>query len=314
MPGVSGRVALFVDKPDWHSRRLAAAFAARGIEATPVAMAACAIDTGSESGLCLPGFAEALPAAVFVRCLPGGSFAPVTLRLGLLHLLRAAGVPVSNDARAIECCVDKSMTSMLLRRAGLATPRTWVVQSLGRARAVAEQEAAADAPLVLKPLFGSQGRGLTLIRGPDDLPGDEAALAGVFYLQDYIAGDARGWRDIRVLVAGGKVLGAMLRRGVRWITNAHQGAHCESVVAARPVADLALRAARAVGADYAGVDIIEDRQGRPLVLEVNSMPAWSALQRVHKHDITQAMVDALCADGFAGRLAPPRAVGAAGGS
>lgn len=314
MPEPWERVAIFVDKPDWHCRRLVAAFADRGVEAVPVAMAACAFDTGSEPGLGLPEFPDHLPAAAFVRCLPGGSFEQVTLRLGLLHLLRAAGVRVCNDARAIECCVDKSMTSMLLQSAGLATPRTWVVQGLAPARSLVARHASADAPLVLKPLFGSQGRGLGLIHGPHDLPSEEDALAGVYYLQDYVAGDAQGWRDLRVLVAGGEVIGTMLRRGVSWVTNAHQGAHCERHAPSPAVARLALQAVRAVGADYAGVDIIHDPQGRPLVLEVNSMPAWSALQRVHDHDITLAMVDALCASGFATDRTLPRVAGAAGGS
>ena len=89
------RVAIFVDRPDWHARRLASAFAARGVDARFVSMSDCAIETGAagqqgHAGLMIPGFEAAAPEAVFVRCLPGGSFEQVTLRLGLLHALRAA--------------------------------------------------------------------------------------------------------------------------------------------------------------------------------------------------------------------------------
>ncbi len=291
------RIAIFVDRPDWHARRLAGAFAAREIETRFVSLGDCgietgAIETGGHAGLVIPGFAAAAPDAVFVRCLPGGSFEQVTLRLGLLHALRAAGRVVCNDARAIECCVDKSMTSYLLERAGLPTPKTWVAQSLDQARAIVARWAGPNQPLVIKPLFGSQGRGLRLVERPEDLPSAEEA-DGVYYLQGYVRSGRDGWQDQRILIAGGRAIGAMLRRGVSWITNAHQGAHCERCALDPRSAELAVAAGRAVGAHYAGVDIIRDSAGRPFVLEVNSMPAWSALQRVHELDITQAMVDAL---------------------
>ena len=100
-----------------------------------------------------------LPRAVLVRSIPAGSFEQVTLRLGLLHALEAMGVAVVNTARAIERCVDKSTTSFLLARAGLPTPPTWVVEQPDAARLLVEQAAARGERLVLKPLFGAQGRG-----------------------------------------------------------------------------------------------------------------------------------------------------------
>ena len=288
------RIAIFVDRPDWHARRLAAAFAARAVESRFVSMAACGFETGSGGlgGLKIPGFDADLPDAAFVRCLPGGSFEQVTLRLGLLHALRAAGLVVCNDARSIECCVDKSMTSYLLERAGLPTPKTWVVQSHERAAAIVDRWARPNQPLVAKPLFGSQGRGLRLVERPEDLP-ESDQIQGVYYLQGYVRSGQDGWEDQRVLVSGGRAIAAMKRRGVSWITNAHQGAHCTPCALDPDSAELAVAAGRAVGAHYAGVDIIRDSAGRAFVLEVNSMPAWSALQRVHDFDITQALVDAL---------------------
>jgi RimK family alpha-L-glutamate ligase len=143
---------------------------------------------------------------------------------------------------------------------------------------------------VLKPLFGSQGRGLKLVAAPSDLPAPEA-VAGVYYLQRFVPTAAKGWRDWRLLVAGGQPVAAMVRHGVQWITNAHQGARCEAARLEPELARLAVAAARAVGVNYAGVDLMQDRQGRFLVLEVNSMPAWSALQKVSDVDVTQALVD-----------------------
>src|SRR5262249_58952159 len=139
-----------------------------------------------------------VPAAVVVRTVSGGGFEAVALRLGMLHALRALGVLVWNDARAIERCVDKSTTSFLLARAGIATPPTWAVESPEAARDIVRREAGYGA-LVLKPLFGSQGRGLRLVRSPDDLPAPRE-VAGGLYLPRFIVGQRdRVFRSFRIL-------------------------------------------------------------------------------------------------------------------
>ena len=279
------RVAIFVDDADWHTRRLKRAFTAQGVEAVSLSLKDSGFEiAGDGHGLRLPGFADALPDGVFVRTISAGSFEQVTMRLGVLHALRELGVPVHNDARAIERCVDKSMTSFLLHKQGIPTPTTWSVESMAAARRLVRAEARPERPLVLKPLFGSQGRGLRLIDGLAALPPAEE-VAGVYYLQQFIRGRAPGWRDWRVFVVGGRAVAAMIRHGTHWRTNASQGARCEGVPAAGELATLATAAAAAVGADYAGVDIMQDADAGYLVLEVNSMPAWAALQRVVAVDI-----------------------------
>ena len=276
----AANVALVVDRPDWHCRELVAAFAALGVRATPVTLPSCAIDTGRASGLRIAGFDHlpdgSLPDGVLVRAMSGGTFEAVTLRLGLLHALRELGTPVWNDARAIERCVDKSMTSFLLARAQIPTPATWVTESRTAAQAIVKE---VSGPLVLKPLFGSQGRGLRLIRRPDELP-QPGEVAGVYYLQRFVAAERDGFRDFRLLVSRGRVVAAMMRHAAHWITNVKQGGRPIAAVADAETRDLALRATAAVGADFAGVDILHGADGRPTVLEVNSMPAWSGLQKV----------------------------------
>ncbi len=283
------RVALFADGDDGHARRLMRSFAALGVEAVRLSLKDCGFSlAGNGHGLELPGFGDALPDAGLVRSVSAGSFEQVTARLGVLHALRELGVPVCNDARAIERCVDKSMTSFLLQAAGLPTPPTWTVESRDAAAAIVRREARGGRPLVLKPLFGSRGRGLKLIADGAELPAADE-VAGLYYLQHYVAGEGEGWRDWRVFVVGGRAEAAMIRHGVEWRTNAALGARCEKVAAEGAVADLAVAAAAAVGADYAGVDIVADRDGRHLVLEVNSMPAWQALGRASGIDIAAAL-------------------------
>jgi tetrahydromethanopterin:alpha-L-glutamate ligase len=278
------RIALMSDGADWHSRTLMREFAAAGARTRMVNLSACGIDTVA-GGLELPGFAHGLPDAVMVRIVPGGSFEAVTLRLGILHALDAIGIPVWNSARAIERCVDKSMTSFLLARAGIPTPPTWAVQSTQQAAAIVERE---SAPLVLKPLFGSQGRGLQLIRSAADLPAP-TRIAGVYYLQRYVGVERQGFHDFRVLVVRGRVVAAMMRHASHWITNVKRGGKPVSAVADATMKELAIAAAAAVGADFAGVDIIHDAAGRAMVLEVNSMPAWSGLQRTTSIDIAAVL-------------------------
>lgn len=288
---MSGAVALFTDGADWHAARLEQAMMRRGVECRRVPLSACGFAVGrTATGLLLPGFGDALPAGAFVRVVGQGSFEQVTLRLGVLHALDRLGVPVYNSARAIEACVDKSMTSFLLAQAGLPTPPSVAVQDVATARAVA----GAWPDCVLKPLFGAQGRGLRRLPRPDDVPEPEA-VAGVYYLQPFVPPRREGeWRDCRVFVVGGRAVAAMIRHGRSWITNVRQGGRCEALAPEGAVADLAVRAAAAVGAGYAGVDLISapGDDGQWLVLEVNSMPAWQGLQSVSNADIA----DALAAD------------------
>jgi RimK family alpha-L-glutamate ligase len=284
-------VGLVVDNWDWHARQLADAFAARGIGTAPIRLSLCAFRTQARSGLHIDGFGESLPDAVVVRTMSGGTFEVVTLRLGILHALRELGVIVWNDARAIERCVDKSMTSFLLARAGIATPDTWVTESFEHARAIVQREAGAGG-LVLKPLFGSQGRGLRLIHKPDDMSRDGNGT-GVYYLQRFVGVERDGYHDFRLLVVRGRVIAAMQRRSSHWITNVKRGGRPVAVVVNDEMNALAVRAAAAVGADFAGVDIVYTADQQPTVLEVNSMPAWSGLQKVTSANIAGIFVDAL---------------------
>ena len=103
------------------------------------------------------------------------------------------------------------------------------------------------------------------------------------------------FRDFRVLVWQGRVIAAMMRHAPHWITNVKRGGRPVAVVPDRPMNEIAVRAASAVGADFAGVDILHDAEGRPTVLEVNSMPAWSGLQRVTALDIASVVAAGLVA-------------------
>lgn len=285
-------VGIVTDTSDWHARSLAKAFASLRVKTRQLRLSDCRIDTGKQRGVVLPGFGDDLPDAVVVRDMSGGTFEAVTLRLGILHALSELNIPVWNSARAIERCVDKSMTSFLLARAGLPTPQTWAMESREAAVEIAAKE---RGPLVLKPLFGSQGRGLRLIRTVEDLPAPNE-VSGVYYLQRFISVERSGFHDFRVLVLRGRVIAAMMRHSSHWVTNVKRGGKPVAAVADGVMCDLAVAATAAVGADFAGVDIIYDSDGRPTILEVNSMPAWSGLQQTTSLDIAAALAAGLAED------------------
>lgn len=287
------RVAVFTDKLDWHVNHTLAAFRALGATPAAVRLSACRIDTAQPHGLAIPGF-RALPDLAVVRAIGDGSLEAITMRLGVLHALEALGVPLVNGARAIERCTDKSMASFLLARAGLPAPETFATQNRAQARAIARREAP-NGPLVLKPLFGAQGWGLRLIERESDIPSLEEAR-GVFYLQRFVGPDRPPYEDMRILVSRGRVVAAMRRRSSHWITNVRQGARPVETAPTPQERDLALAAAEAMGTIVAGVDLIVGADGRPMVLEVNSMPGWSGLQRITPFSIAGRLAaDALAA-------------------
>ena len=229
-----------------------------------------------------------------MRFVPGGTFEQVTLYLGLLHGLRELGVTVWNDARAIERCVDKSTTTFFLQQADLPTPRTFASVHQSDAVAITASVLAEGRKLVQKPLFGAQGKGLRLIESIADLAPPEE-VSGAYYLQEFVEPAQDHHQDWRLFVCAGRVIAAMVRHGSSWITNIKQGARAKAAIPSQALVDLALRAASCVGADYAGVDIIQGRDGRFLVLEVNSMPAWNGLQQVTRINISDFVVDAFLA-------------------
>lgn len=294
-------VVIFTENADWHTRGLASALTAEGLSPTILSIADCGFELGTgRPGLRLPGL-DRLPGAIFVRLVPAGTTEQITARLGLLHAARALGVQVVNDARAIEVCVDKSMTTFVLANAGLATPSTIITES----RAEAEAALAEMGDIVLKPLFGAQGKGIARLKAGDVMPSPDE-VGGVYYIQKFTpsrgsraSGGAHDWR---VFVLGGRAIGAMIRRSDGWLTNIFQGAQGEAASVDGEAASLAVKAAAAVGADYAGVDLIQDEDGAFLVLEVNSMPAWKGLTQATDVDVAAAL-----ARDVASRLSKPDA-------
>ena len=286
-----GRIAIFTDDPGWHGARLREAFEQRGFVGSYVSLTQCRIFIDSDSlPVMIPGFEEALPDGVFVRGVPGGTLEEVVHYLDVLHALKHLDIPVYNDGASIERSVDKTMTSFLLRRAGIPTPLTWVTTSNEEALSIAKRELGAGHFVISKPVFGSQGEGLQRFDNLDSLSYLEADN-GVYYLQRFVHCGRDGSHDWRVFVINGKAYSAMRRSGVNWLNNVAKGATCEYAILDNRLRHLAEDAISALGMSYGGVDIICDAKGHYSVIEVNSIPAWKGLQSVCSIDVAGLLAD-----------------------
>ena len=286
------RVAILSARQGWHTDQLCRALAERGHEGrvlpyeTLVAHlggggSAPAMTAGDEDlGAC---------AAVLARIIPAGSLEQIVFRVDALHTLEERGIPVVNPARTIERTVDKLWTTALLEQAGLRVPETVVCE--GADAALAAFRALGD--VIVKPLFGSMGLGMVRVTDEDmafRVFRTLETLRGVYYVQRTID---HGGCDVRAFVVGSRVIGAIERSAPGWKTNLARGGRARSVTLEPEQTELALAAARAVGADYAGVDLLPARDGTVYVVEVNGIPGWRGLQEATSRDVAAAIVELL---------------------
>jgi ribosomal protein S6--L-glutamate ligase len=282
------RLAILSAGDGWHVRDLRRAAALSGHEAAAVDFRRLAAGVAAGPAP-LEGFDGCL-----VRTMPPGSLEQVVFRMDLLHRARARGVRVLNAPAALEACVDKYLATARLEAAGLRVPPTVACQD---ADAALEAFAALGGDVVVKPLFGSEGRGMLRVSDPDLAWRTFRTLertGSVLYLQQFVPHP--GW-DLRVFVLGARVLAAMRRQAAGdWRTNVARGGRGEAVRAGPEEERLAVRAAQALGAATAGVDLLPAPGGGWYVLEVNAVPGWRALAPVTGVDVARALIDFLAGE------------------
>jgi len=285
------RVVILSARTGWHTDELIRALTARGHLAALLPYEGLIARVGVEAGLTSEQISILDADAVLARIIPGGSLEQLIYRVDALHWLENRGVRVVNSPRAIERSVDKFYTTTLLHDAGLLVPETVVCERVEDAMAAVRSMG----DVVIKPIFGSLGHGMVRVSDPDVALRVVRALdqiRSVFYVQRAI--DHSG-RDLRVFVVGGRVLGAIERRAPagEWRTNVAIGGSATAVDITPEIEQVALRAAAAVGADYAGVDVLPARDGALYVLEVNGIPGWEGLQQATGLDVAAAIVEHL---------------------
>jgi [lysine-biosynthesis-protein LysW]--L-2-aminoadipate ligase len=190
--------------------------------------------------------------------------------LYMLKIFNDAGVPTVNTYHVASTCGDKFLTTQALVHAGVPVPGNVLAFTPESALAAMEQM---GYPIVLKPVVGSWGRMVSKI---NDRDAAEAILEhrdvlgtyqhAIFYIQEYIR---KPGRDIRSFVVGDECIGAIYRASEHWITNTARGGQASNCPITPELADLSIRAAKAVGGGVVAIDLLETEDGRILVNEVN---------------------------------------------
>lgn len=223
--------------------------------------------------------------------MPPGSLEQVVTRMNLLAGLEASGIHVCNSPRSLECAIDKYLTTARLAQAGLPVPETVCCQTSKQALEWFER---LGGDVVVKPLFGAEGRGIVRVSDLDMAWRVFTAIErtqGVLYLQRFVD---HGGCDYRLLVLNGRVLGGMRRRSADdFRTNVARNGVAEAYQPSDREVELACRAADVVGTSFAGVDLLYDRAGSVSVIEVNAVPGWRAFAKVNSLDIASLFLEFL---------------------
>ena len=283
------QIVALAARAGWHTHELERAAAERGHQLAVLPYEGLVARIGPAPGLRSRTTELDSADVVLARIIPSGSLEQIIFRVDALHRLEDRGIRVVNSPRAIERTVDKFWTSTLLEHCGIPTPETVVCddveEALGAYRALGD--------VIVKPLFGSMGLGM--VRVSDEEMAFRVfrtieQIRGVYYVQRTVDHDGT---DIRAFVLGGRVIAAIERRASGWRTNLARGGTAHSIPLGEQLSALAVRAAAAVGADYAGVDLVTGRDGTTYVLEVNGIPGWRGLQEATGLDIAGRLVDHL---------------------
>ena len=224
--------------------------------------------------------------ALIVRPIGRGSLDEIIFRLDFLHKLERGGLFIVNPPSSIERSVDKYYALSLLSENGIRVPRTVVTENPDSALEAFDK---LGRDVVIKPLFGSQGFGITRISDLEVARRIFNTLnysRNVLYTQEFIH---HGKRDIRCLIVGGKLVAAMNRRAKGWKTNVSQGAKPVSIIPSEELREIAVKSTEILGCRVAGVDILESPDGY-FVNEVNSQPGFRGLQAISKVDVAEEIV------------------------
>ena len=284
---MAAKIGILSSQKGYHVRALEEAIRSRGCQPAFFNITRLAGWIGDQPALQVRGERIEDCQALLVRIIPAGSLEQIIFRMDSLHCLENHGVQVVNSASGIERSVDKYYTLFLLNDAGILTPRTLVTEDFDMALAACRDMG----DVVVKPLFGSEGKGM--VRITDEETAYRVLRAWelnryIYYIQEYLP---HAHEDIRAFVVGGQVVAAMLRRGTGWKTNFSQGAEVRSIELNAEMETLVLKAVRLLNLDYAGVDLISAEDGKNYVVEINSIPGWRGLQQTTAQGIAERIID-----------------------
>ncbi|GBC75163.1 Alpha-aminoadipate--LysW ligase LysX [archaeon HR06] len=225
--------------------------------------------------------------SLIVRPIGRCSLDEAIFRLDILYKLEREGLKIINPPKAIERAIDKFHTLSLLKENNIPVPKTLVTENPKLALDGFEE---LNSNVVIKPIFGSRGLGITRIDDKETLRRLVNSLAfmhNVLYEQEFIP---HGTKDIRIFVVGGEVVASMVRLSYSWKTNISLGAKPLPFEPDKELKELALKSCEILGCKVAGVDIMS-KEDEYIVNEINSQPGFRALQSVTKINIARKIVE-----------------------
>jgi len=225
---------------------------------------------------------------VLVRSMPLGALEQVIFRMNALHVIQRRGTLVINKPRTLEIAIDKWLTLDIASQFGLLIPHTHACQTRGQAMSAFES---LGRDVVVKPIFGGEGRGLIRVDNSDIAHRVFSTLEqiqSVAYLQEFVP--HHGY-DIRVLFVGEEYFCIARHAPANdWRTNISRGGHATRHQLTDHQLDIARQAKNMVKGDVIGVDILPAKDGRDLLLEVNAVPGWKGVASACEVDIAQKVL------------------------
>lgn len=202
-------------------------------------------------------------------------------------------VPVLNRFEVANNCGNKLLTSFLLKKYNVPTPKTYFSFSSETALEILDKE---GYPLVIKPIIGSWGRGVMLLKDRDTADAiiearelNDGPLDRIYYLQEVIK---RPPRDIRAIAVGNQIIAAMYRNSSGGFkTNIALGGEPVPCEITKELEDICIKASKAVGGGILGVDVMEDEKRGLVVHEVNNTVEFKGLAKVAKRNIPKEMIE-----------------------
>lgn len=232
-------------------------------------------------------FKDVEPKGALVRGFGLNVYQKIFFRLDILRILEFMDIKLINSRESLELATDKLLTSFLLENANIPTLKTIICENSNDALEAFE---ILGKDIVIKPIFGSKGIGITRLndRGfAENVIYKLGQLNEIMYLQEFLT---HHHRDIRILVLGNEAIAGMYRVSNSWKTNIYSGAQPERISLTDEMKELAIKAAHVTKTDIAGVDILETEKGLK-VIEVNSIPGFTALQKVTDINLAEKIVD-----------------------
>jgi [lysine-biosynthesis-protein LysW]--L-2-aminoadipate ligase len=204
---------------------------------------------------------------------------------------------VINNSKIGEICGNKLLTSMVLRKNNVPTPKSFFSFNSESAFSIVNEQDLEKNPLVFKPVIGSWGRGVFPVRNKEvgrmivEMRQESSSpFSNIYYFQELVK---RPPRDIRCIVLGEQVIAAIYRYSSNdeWRTNVSRGGKAEMIKITSELESIAIKAAKAVGTGILGIDMMEDEEHGLMVHEINNTVEFKGASSATGINIAGLIID-----------------------